>query len=108
MSETKSKFKPPPSFPSTVRTTTDQLRMVSSALVGAVFAAEIARDVADVTNESSLTLFSLTAAEFNALPPANVHPDDIVEEALRTQVAADAGWYKRYEDKWQVDRTSPA
>jgi hypothetical protein len=106
MSETKSKFKPPPSFPSTVRTTTDQLRMVSSALVGAVFAAEIARDVADVTNESSLTLFSLTAAEFNALPPANVHPDDIVEEALRTQVAADAGWYKRYEDKWQVDRTS--
>ena len=25
---------------------------------------------------------------------------------MHAQVADDAGWYKRYEDKWQSDRTS--
>jgi hypothetical protein len=35
-----------------------------------------------------------------------VHPDHIVDQALRAQVAADSGWHKRCEDKWQVDRTS--
>lgn len=106
MSDSKSKFTVPASFPANVRTTTENLRVLSAALVGAVFAAEIAREVVDVASQASLDLFSLTADEFNALPHSNVHPDHIVNDALRAQVADDAGWYKRYEDKWQIDRIS--
>ena len=106
MSDSKSKFTTPASFPTTARVAKEQLRLLSAALVGAVFAAELAREVVDPAEADSMRLFSLTADEFNALPPANVHPDHIVDQALRAQVAADSGWYKRYEDKWQVDRTS--
>jgi hypothetical protein len=94
MSEPKSKFTIPPSFPTSKRATTEQLRTLSAALVGAVFAAELAREVVDVTNADALSLFSLTDELYAALTAANVHPDSIEGNALRAQVAADAGWYK--------------
>ena len=106
MSDSKSKFTTPASFPVTSRVAKEELRQLSTALVGSVFAADLKREIVDPANAEVLALFSLTPAQFNALPPANVHPDQIADEAMRTQVAADAGWYKRYEDKWQLDRNS--
>ena len=94
MSDSKSKFTTPASFPVTSRVAKEELRQLSTALVGSVFAADLKREIVDPANAEVLALFSLTPALFNALPPANVHPD---------QIAADAGWYKRYEDKWQLD-----
>jgi hypothetical protein len=106
MTDSKSKFTTPAAFPPTARTTPDQLRLVSAALVGAIFAAEVAREVIDLANPDSLLLFQMDLEEFNALPATNVHPDQLADEALLAQVADDAGWYKRYEDKWATDRAS--
>lgn len=106
MSEPKTKFSIPSHFPSTARVSTSELRALSTALVGAVFNAEVARLVIDNTNPAALNLFRMTEQEFNQLPPLNVHPDRIVNDALRASVQADAGWYRRYEDQHRVDHTS--
>jgi hypothetical protein len=106
MSESKSKFSVPAKFPASTRVRTSDLRALSTALVGAVFNAEIARLVVDANDPASLSLFRLTLVEFNLLPPANVHPDRIGDATLRAQVLADAGWYRRYEDQYHVDYTS--
>jgi hypothetical protein len=106
MTEPKSKFAVPVQFPATTRVRTADLRSLSFALVGAVFNAEIARLIVDVNNEAILSLFHLTADEWAQLPALNVHPDRIVDDALRQQVQADSGWYRRYEDQYRVDHAS--
>ena len=106
MSEPKSKFSAPSKFPATSRVRTADLRALSSALVGAVFNAEIVRLVVDATNAAILALFHLTATEWAQLPALNVHPDDIASELLRKSVQEDSGWYRRYEDQHRIDRTS--
>ena len=106
MSDNKSKFSTPVKFPATVRATNADLRALSSAVVGAVFNAEIPRLVIDSTNAKALQLFRLSSAEHDALPPLNVHPDSIVDRELKASVQADSGWYRRYEDQHRVDHTS--
>jgi hypothetical protein len=106
MTEPKFKFSVPVQFPVNKRVRTADLRALSFALVGSVFNAEIARLIVDDNNADILTLFHLTAAEWAQLPALNVHPDRISDNALRQQVQADSGWYRRYEDQYRIDHAS--
>lgn len=96
---TKSKFSVPIKYPMTSRVPSTALRGLSTALVGSVFAAELAHAVIDVDNTDALDLFQISRDEHANLPLSHPHPRDIEDHTLRAQVLEDSGWYKRYEDQ---------